>query len=130
MWSYGSWIYNFLCNQFLSPLMWVRISIRARCTTLCIKVCQWLVTGRWFSQGPLVSSNNKTDRHYITEVLLKEALNTIKLTYNIRQPFTSSPKIFAEVTNGQFEGRRWFSTRYFFPTVHIISLVFHCILTT
>jgi len=36
-WSYGSWIYNYLCNQCLSPLMllWVRISIRVRCTTLC-----------------------------------------------------------------------------------------------
>ena len=34
---YGSWIYNYLCNQCLSPLMWVRISIRARCTTLCDK---------------------------------------------------------------------------------------------
>jgi hypothetical protein len=33
-WSYGSGIYNYLCNQCLSPLMWVRISIRARCTTL------------------------------------------------------------------------------------------------
>jgi len=42
-WSYGSWIYNYLCNQCLSPLMlWVRISIRARCTTLCDKACQWL----------------------------------------------------------------------------------------
>jgi hypothetical protein len=31
-WSYCSWIYNYLCNQCLSPLMlWVRISIRARC---------------------------------------------------------------------------------------------------
>ena len=49
-WSYGSWIYNYLCNQCLSPLMlWVRISIRARCTTLCDKVCQWLATGLWFS---------------------------------------------------------------------------------
>jgi hypothetical protein len=38
-WSYGSWIYNYLCNQCLSILMfWVRISIRARCTTLCDKV--------------------------------------------------------------------------------------------
>jgi hypothetical protein len=28
-----SWIYNYLCNQWLSPLMlWVWISIRARCT--------------------------------------------------------------------------------------------------
>jgi hypothetical protein len=42
-------IYYYLCNQCLSPLMlWVRISIRAWCTTLCDKVCQWLTTGRWF----------------------------------------------------------------------------------
>jgi hypothetical protein len=46
----GSWIYNYLCKQYLSPLMlWVRISISARCTTLCDKVCQWLATARWFS---------------------------------------------------------------------------------
>jgi hypothetical protein len=43
-------------------------------TTLCDQVCQWLATGRWFS---LVSSTNKTDRHDITEILLKVALNTI-----------------------------------------------------
>ena len=61
-------------NQCLSPLMlWVWISIRARCTTLCDKVCQWLATGRWFSP---VSSTNKTDHHDITEILLKVALNT------------------------------------------------------
>ena len=78
VWSYGSWIY-YLCNQCLLPLMlWVRISIRVRCTTLCDKVCQWLATGRWFSLGPPVSSTNKTDRHDITEILLKVALNTIK----------------------------------------------------
>ena len=51
-WLYGSWIYNYLCNQCLSPLMlWVQISIRARCNTLCDKVCQWLAKGRWFSPG-------------------------------------------------------------------------------
>jgi hypothetical protein len=60
--------------------MWVRISFRARCTTLCDKVCQWLATGRWFSPGHPVSSNNKTHRHDITEILLKVALNTIKQT--------------------------------------------------
>jgi len=28
LWSYGSWIYNNLCNQCLSPLMlWVRIPL-------------------------------------------------------------------------------------------------------
>ena len=61
-------------NQCLLPLMlWAWISIMARCTTLCDKVCQWLATGRWFSP---VSSTNKTDHHDITEILLKVALNT------------------------------------------------------
>ena len=44
---------------------------------LCNKVCQWLAAGRWFSPGSPVSSINKTDRHDITEILLKVALNTI-----------------------------------------------------
>jgi hypothetical protein len=55
-------------------MLWVRISIRARCTTLCDKVCKWLETGQWFSPGTPVSSTNKTDRHNITKILLKEAL--------------------------------------------------------
>ena len=69
---YGIWIYIYPCNQCISPLMLcVRISIRARCTTLCDKVCQWLATDRWFFPSPPVSSSNKTDRHDITEILLK-----------------------------------------------------------
>jgi hypothetical protein len=33
LWSYGSWIYNYLCNQFQSPLkLWVQIPLMARCT--------------------------------------------------------------------------------------------------
>jgi len=80
-WSYGSCIYNYLCNQCLSsPMLWVRISIGARCITLCDKVCQWLATGRWFSSGPPVSSTNKVDRHDITGILLNVALNTTKQT--------------------------------------------------
>jgi hypothetical protein len=32
-WSYGSWIYNYLCNQCLSPTkVWIRIPLMARCT--------------------------------------------------------------------------------------------------
>jgi len=32
-WSYGSWIYNYLCNKCLSPLtLWVRILLMARYT--------------------------------------------------------------------------------------------------
>jgi hypothetical protein len=33
-WCYGSWIYYYQFNQWLSPLtLWVRILIRGRCTT-------------------------------------------------------------------------------------------------
>ena len=39
-WLYGSWIYNYICNQCLT--LWVRIQLRRgiRDTTLCDKVCQ------------------------------------------------------------------------------------------
>jgi hypothetical protein len=49
-------------------------------TTLCDKLCQWLATGLWFSEGTPVSSTNKTDCHDITEILLKVVLNTKTLT--------------------------------------------------
>jgi hypothetical protein len=83
-WSYGSCIYNYLCNQCLSPLrLWVWILLRQGVlnTTLYDKVCQWLVTGRWFSLGTPVSSTNKTDCYYITEIYWKWCykLNTITL---------------------------------------------------
>ena len=52
----------------------IKISIMARCTTLCDKAC------RGFSRGPSVSSTNKTDHHDITEILLKVALHTITPT--------------------------------------------------
>ena len=58
-WSYGSWIYNYLCNQCLSPLtMLVRTPLRRGVlnTTVCDQVCQWLATGRWFSLDTPVSS--------------------------------------------------------------------------
>jgi len=39
-----------------------------------------LERGRWFSSGIPVSSTNKTDRHDITEILLKVGSNTLTLT--------------------------------------------------
>ena len=78
--SYGSWIYSYKCNQCLSPQkLLVRTPFVARRTdtTLCDQLCQWLVSNRWLSPGTLVSSTNKLDRHDITELLLKVALNTI-----------------------------------------------------
>jgi hypothetical protein len=50
-------------------------------TALCDKVCQWLATGRSFSQGTSVSSTYKTDHHDITEILLKVALNNPYIQY-------------------------------------------------
>ena len=50
-WSYGSWIYNYLSIQCLSPLkLWVQIpSWRGVLdTTLRNKVCRWLATGQSF----------------------------------------------------------------------------------
>ena len=84
-WSYGSWIYNYLCNQCLSPLtlsIWIPLKRGVLDTTLYDKACQWLAAGRRFSLGTPVSTNNKTDRHDITETLLKVVLNTITLASN------------------------------------------------
>ena len=65
----GRWIYNYLCNQYLSPLtLWVRLPLSHN---------MFVSDLRWFSPDTQVSSTNKTDRHDITEILLKVALNTI-----------------------------------------------------
>jgi hypothetical protein len=51
-WSYGSWMYNYLYNQCISPLkLWVRILLRQGVldTRLCDIVCRWLVTFLVFS---------------------------------------------------------------------------------
>jgi hypothetical protein len=39
-------------------------------------VCQWIAVYRWFSPGTPVFPINKTDRHDITEILMKVVLNT------------------------------------------------------
>ena len=83
-WLYGSWINNYLCNECLSPLqlwVWTRSWWGVLDTTLCDKVCKWLLTGRWFSSGLPVSFTNKSDRHDITEIFLKVTLNTINLNH-------------------------------------------------
>jgi len=61
-WSYGSWIYNFLRNQYLSPLtLWVRIPLSRG---IFDKISCYKVTAcRWYFSCTPVSSTNKTDRH-------------------------------------------------------------------
>jgi hypothetical protein len=57
--------------------MWVRTR-SGRGVQHYVTVCQWLVTGRYFSPDPPVSSTNKTDRHDIAAILLKVTLNTVR----------------------------------------------------
>jgi hypothetical protein len=47
-----------------------------------VKFVSDFATGPWFSSGTSVSSINKTNRHDITEILLKVALNTIDQSTN------------------------------------------------
>jgi hypothetical protein len=82
-----SWIYDYLCNQFPSPLkLCVRITLITTCTIYNI-ICQWFATGMWFSPSTPVSSTNKTDLHDIAEIFLKVALNTITLTLTLHSNF-------------------------------------------
>ena len=83
---YGSWIYNYIYNQCLSPLTHERCELEYHSwqsvfdTTPCDKVCQWLPAGRWFSPDTRVSFTNEIGHHGIAEILLKMALNTMTLT--------------------------------------------------
>ena len=64
------------------PLMlwvWVLLGWGVLDTTFFNKVCHWHMTGRWLSPSTPVSSINKTDRHDITEILLKVVINNINL---------------------------------------------------
>ena len=60
-WSYSCWIYNYICNQYLSPQkLWVWNRWSVLDTTLCDKVCQLLATDWWFSLGTPISHTNYT----------------------------------------------------------------------
>jgi hypothetical protein len=80
LWSYGGWIYNYIhvCNHYLSPLkLWVRILWGGT-------LQHYVIIFVWFAIDTCrsgVFSINKIDLLYITEILLKVALNTIKHIY-------------------------------------------------
>jgi hypothetical protein len=64
-WSYGSWIYNYLCDQCLSPpKLWIRIALRRGVldTTLCHS--DWQLLYSW----NIVESGTK--HHNLTHTLL------------------------------------------------------------
>jgi len=81
--SYGSWIYNYLCNEWLLSLTLCLVSSSARAELHSIQLYVINVVSvsdrsRFLLVTP-VSSTNKTDRHNITEILLKVALNILTL---------------------------------------------------
>jgi hypothetical protein len=81
-WSYGSWI-NPTTYAIRAYHYWYwDFESHSGDTTLCDKVCRWLMAGRWFSPSTLVSATNKTDCHDVPEILLKVALNTINLDHH------------------------------------------------
>ena len=74
---YGSWIYNYLCNQCLSSLnLWVWILLMVRCTQFVSDLRQIVVFSRY---SGFLHQLNWSPR-YIIEILLKVALSTITLT--------------------------------------------------
>ena len=83
------------------------------------------MTGRWFSPGTPVFSTNKTDRHDMTEILLKVVLSTIKptnqsLTFVTMVNFPHNPVITV------FYNLRFL---FFFKIAGIITLPFDVIKT-
>jgi hypothetical protein len=89
-------------------------------------VCLWLATGRCFYLGTSISSTNKTDRHDITEILLKVALNTITLTQHCQTVHISI--LFSETIgpNKTKLSKKMLFVR--FSTFHVIFLTFKWLL--
>ena len=83
---------------------WCEFESRSgRCVHYVIKVCQWLVTGRWFYPGP---STNKTVRQNIIEILLKVALpcdhGSCKPMYETNKNVIASVLLFISSSVGFF----------------------------
>ena len=113
LWSCDSyrWNYNYQCNQCLSPLMlWVRFSIRVRCTILLINFVSdlWQVGG--FLQVLRFPPPINTDRNHnynwnivesgikhhqtnkqINKLLSLKAISTFELKPNLEPPIFSGP---------------------------------------
>jgi hypothetical protein len=79
-------------------------------------VRQWLAAGWWFSPCTPVSTTNKTDRHYITELLLRVALNTITLT-----PYFQNDSCFVPITCSMENGLEIFTYIFYFCNVLVLS---------
>jgi hypothetical protein len=69
-WSYGSWIYNYLCNPCLSPLMlWVRIPLMARCTRY--NIMWWSLSVTWDRSGAWYAYHEQKKSKYFHRKLVQ-----------------------------------------------------------
>jgi hypothetical protein len=82
-------------------MLWVRLPLKARCTTLCDKVCQWLAAVLWFSPCNPVSSTNKTDHkiypNHQDEWYIYIYHSFIMLHFFVCQNTTHSPRFLISV---------------------------------
>ena len=76
-WKGTTFVYVLSSDWWISGLTPVYNSYFCTKPQILVLFQQKLITDKWFSPGIPVSSINKTDHHYITEILLKVALNTI-----------------------------------------------------
>ena len=121
---FGCWIYNYLWNQSLSPLLlWVRILLRRGVldTTFCDEVFPRLATGRWFFRVLWFPPPIKHS-HDITEILLKVALNTITLSLS-KIKFSPNPKnVCVERMEGVNGISGWSRVLYVYRFTFIVEL--------
>jgi hypothetical protein len=102
LWSYGSWICNYLCNQCLSPLMlWVRISIRARCATLCDKSLSVTCDRSGFLRVPWFPPPTRASPEYLTQWPLTYDLENNNISWRSISPI-SKPYFVKKSSNGEF----------------------------
>ena len=84
-----NWVFNLLpSSAFISLASFLNSN-----PTHCDKFYQRIVLDRWCFPGTAVSSTNKADRHDVTELLLKVALNTITLTPHLYLERDNSSRI-------------------------------------
>ena len=84
--------------------------------SICDKVCQWLMAGRWFDTATLVSFTNKTVRPEITEILSKVALthNTVTVSILTSRDHSQLKLVYCLIIyhiNWNIHGIFWFLTR-------------------
>ena len=75
--------------------------------SMCDKVCQWLVAGRWLTPGTPLFFTNKTVRHDITEILLKVAITRNPLGESWENVYVLCGTVTRNITTMLFEMGIW-----------------------